>query len=69
MKISKLFYSRNFYNNMVLKTLEGEYRTFTIAPFRTITDSDLHPIEAYPENGDYAEEAPEYLYHLYGFER
>lgn len=42
---------------------------FARSPFREITETDLSPLPGYIAKGNNAEEAPEYLYRVYGFEK
>lgn len=54
---------------MVLENISGAYMSFYICPARRITEEDLTPISAWRPVGRQAEEAQDYLYSLYGFEK
>lgn len=68
MKIKKLFIGIGLPYCCVIQLLDGSFAKFFISPFRNITEKDLSIIYYIP-SGKHKEEAPEYLYHLYGFEK
>lgn len=69
MKIRKLFNSRIYPYHMVLETTGGAYMKFLITPARVIGENDLTPLPYYRAVGRNEEEAPEYLYKMYGLEK
>lgn len=69
MKIKKLFTSPTFPYDMVLKTINGEYKKFSSAPFREIKEEDLTPVPYYQEKGNNAKEAEDYIYKCYKLEK
>lgn len=68
MKILKLYETKNLPYEMVIKTLDGEYKKFYIIPIRKIEDKDLTNV-FYVDKGNNSKEAISYMYELYGFEK
>ncbi len=69
MKIKKLFLSNGFPYHLVIETITGEYKKFYILPSRNITEADLTPVPYWKPVGKRSEEAPWYMYKMYGFEK
>ena len=69
MEIKKLYIARRYPYHMVLETLTGEMMKFYIAPIRHLAISDLTPVPYYNVQGNNAEEAPNYMYTIYGLEK
>lgn len=65
MKIRRLFKESVGYN-MVVEMENGSFSNFLMTPMRKITEIDLTPIPYYRAVGKAAEEAPEYMYTMYG---
>lgn len=66
MKIKKLYAFGPLVNHYVVQTVDGTFAKFRITPFRTISEADLTPVPFYRAEGNNGEEAPDYLYKLYG---
>lgn len=69
MEIKKLFMSNNFPQHYVLQAQDENFYRFYMTPFRHLTAADLTPMPYYQEKGENAQEAPLYLYKLYGLEK
>lgn len=69
MKIKKMYTAQIYPNQYVVKNMDGSYARFLITPFRKISKDDLTKINFYPDKGRNAEEAPDYLYDLYGLQK
>lgn len=69
MKIRKLYRSSNRLNTMVVQTMDGKFYYFFDTPFRKVKESELRPLPAYIARGRQDEEAAEYFYQFYGFEK
>ena len=67
--VEKLFLSQNFPSHMVVETEKGVYGKFLATPARKVREEDITSLPAYVANGNNAEEAPDYLYWMYGMER
>lgn len=66
MKIKKLYTSGPLVNHYVVKTVDNTFAKFRITPVRPISEADLTPVPFYRDEGSNGEEAPEYIYKLYG---
>lgn len=66
MVVKKLFLSQNFPAHMVVETEKGVYGKFLATPAREVQTEDITPLPAYVAKGNNAEEAPDYLYRMYG---
>lgn len=69
MVVEKLFLSQNFPSHMVVETEKGVYGKFLATPARMVQEEDITSLPAYTAKGNNAEEAPDYLYRMYGLER
>ena len=69
MKIKKMFKANNLQNRYVVQKCNGEYASFSVSPFRKVKDGELKSMPYFRAIGDNAEEAEDYLYGLYGFEK
>lgn len=69
MKIKKMFKANNMQNRYVVQKCNGEYASFLISPFREVKEEELKPMPYFRAVGNNAEEAEEYLYKCYGFEK
>lgn len=69
MVVRKLFLSQNFPAHMVVETEKGVYGKFLAAPARKVQKEDITSLPAYAAKGNNAEEAPDYLYRMYGLKR
>lgn len=69
MKIKKMFKANNLPNRYVVQKCTGEYASFLVSPFRQVEEKELKPMPYFRAAGDNAEEAEDYLYKLYGFEK
>lgn len=69
MVVKKLFLSQNFPAHMVVETEKGVYGKFLATPAREVQTEDITPLPAYVAKGNNAEEAPDYLYRMYGLEK
>ena len=69
MVVEKLFLSQNFPSHMVVETEKGVYGKFLATPARKVREEDITSLPAYVANVNNAEEAPDYLYRMYGMER
>lgn len=66
MKIKKMFKANNLQNRYVVQKCNGEYASFLVSPFREVKEEEMPYFRAV---GDNAEEAEDYLYKFYGFEK
>lgn len=66
MKVKRLLQAQNLPHHMVAELIDGQYARFDIVPAREITDKDLTILPYYRAVGRAAEEAPEYMYQMYG---
>lgn len=69
MKIKKMFKADNLQNRYVVQKCTGEYAAFTVSPFRQVEEKELKPMPYFRAVGENAEEAEDYLYKMYGFEK
>ena len=69
MRVKKLYNASRFPDYMVLETTMGEMMKFCITPARHLTESDLIPVPYYKAQGNNAEEAPDYMYKIFGLEK
>lgn len=69
MVVEKLFLSQNFPSHMVVKTEKGVYEKFLATPARKVQEEDITSLPTYAAKGNNAEEAPDYLYRMYGLKR
>lgn len=69
MKIKKMFKANNLLNRYVVQKCNGEYASFLVAPFRKVKEEELKPMPYFRAVGNNAEEAEDYLYRFYGFEK
>ena len=69
MRIKKLFSSNAFPYHMVIETINGEYKKFYTLPARKIEEKDLTSLPCWNPSGRNGEEAKEYIYKMYGFEK
>lgn len=65
MKIKKLFKESMGYS-MVVEREDGSFSKFLMTPARKIAENDLTPLPYYRPVGRAAEEAPKYMYTMYG---
>lgn len=65
MKIKRLFKESMGYS-MITEMEDGSFAKFLITPSRKIAEKDLTPLPYYQAAGKAAEEAPEYMYTMYG---
>lgn len=66
MIVEKLFLSRNFPIHMVVETEKGVYGKFLATPARKIREKDITGLHAFVPRGRNSEEAPAYMYKMYG---
>lgn len=69
MKIKKLYKANNLYMRYVVQKCNGEYASFLCTPFREVKEDELKKMPFFTPVGDNAEEAEEYMYKFYGFEK
>ncbi len=69
MRIKKLFSSNAFPYHMVIETINGDYKKFYTLPARKIEEKDLASLPYWNPSGRNGEEAKEYTYKMYGFEK
>lgn len=69
MKIKKMFKANNMQNRYVIQKCNGEYASFLVSPFRDVKEEELKSMPYFRAVGDNAEEAEDYLYKFYGFEK
>lgn len=68
MAIVKLFNAPCFAGHMVIETLQGNFKIFSIFPIRKIKETDLTIVPYWKPVGENGREAETYMYKLYGFE-
>lgn len=69
MVVKKLFLSANYPSYMVAETEKGRYGKFLAVPARKVREEEVTPLPAYIAKGNNAEEAPEYMYMMYGLKK
>lgn len=69
MVVKKLFLSANYPTHMVVEIETGRYGKFLAVPARKVREDEVTPLPAYIAKGNNAEEAPEYMYTMYGLEK
>lgn len=69
MEIRRLLQPNNMGYTLVVETTEGKFASFQSIPTREIKPSDLHMLPYYRAIGRSAEEAPDYMYKMYGLTR
>lgn len=66
MKVKRLLQAQSLPYHMVAELIDGRFAKFSIVPAREITDKELTILPYYRAVGRAAEEAPEYMYQMYG---
>ncbi len=69
MKIKKLYANSPYVSCKVIKAMDGKFYMFFSSRFRYIKQKDLVPLHGFEAVGKYKEEAREYFYRFYGFEK
>lgn len=67
--VEKLYLSKRFPAHMVVETEKEVYGKFLATPARKVQEEDITSLPAYVAKENNAEEAPDYLYRMYGLER
>ena len=69
MTVQKMFRFSGYASHHAIRDINGEYYIFYDTPARHITAADLKPAPYYRECGRLAEEAPGYMYRMYGLQK
>ena len=70
MKVKKLYNVPNYsQTHLVVETTDGKFYSFNHTPFRKITEDDLSPLHGFIPKGNHDQEAPDFMYCIYGLEK